>query len=251
MRRPRDGCERTLQALGAELDLLVVDGERDAHPPGAARAEALARRDDDAVLGEQRFGRQPVGQLEPDVERSLADGRFRERGRDRVAPALVRVDALGDRVLRARERGDRRRLQRREDADAAVIVEQVDPLDDLGVADDEADAPARHPVGLRHRPHLDADVLRAGRREEALRAPAVEDDVDVRGVVDDGAARSTRPGDGVLEDAVGHADGARIRGVVEVERRRGRRGGEVGRPAPSGSSGTVSSCAPASAGPDG
>ena len=119
------------------------------------------------------------------------------------------VDPLGDRVLRAFERGDRRCLQRREDADAGVIVEQVDPLDDLGVADDEADAPAGHAVRLRHRPHLDADVLRAGRREEALRSPAVEDDVDVRSVVDDRAAGPVRPGDRVLEDAVGRTDGAR------------------------------------------
>ena len=48
------------------------------------------------------------------------------------------------------------------------------------------------------------------------------------------AARPVRPGDGVLEDAVGHTDGAGIRGIVEIQRCRGWRGGEVGRPAPLG-----------------
>ena len=52
--------------------------------------------------------------------------------------------------------------------------------------------------------------------------------------MDDGAARPVRPGDGVLENAVGHADGAGIRGIVEIQRSRGGRGGEVGRPAPLG-----------------
>ena len=42
--------------------------------------------------------------------------------------------------LRPFERSDRRSLQRLEDADPVVVVQQVDPLDDLGVADDEPDA---------------------------------------------------------------------------------------------------------------
>ena len=202
--RPREGNddpdlhaahrrERAVQPLGAELDRLVGDGEREPRPAGAARAEALARRDRDAVLEQQRLGGEPLGQPEPDEERALAHDRLRQRRGDHVAPALVRVDALLDGVLRPFERGDRRGLERREDPDAVVVVQQVDALDDLRVADDETDAPARHAVGLRHRPHLDADVLRAGRREEALRRAAVEDEVDVRGVVHDRAVRSGVP----------------------------------------------------------
>ena len=52
-------------------------------------------------------------------------------------------------------------------------------LDDLGVADDEADAPAGRAERLRHRPHLHAHVLRARRREEALGLAAVVDEVNV------------------------------------------------------------------------
>ena len=163
------GSKRVPQALDAELDRLVADREREARPAGAARAEALAGSNGEPMLLEQPFGREPFGQPEPDEERALADRRLRKHGGNRVAAALVAGDALGDRVLRPFERGDRGALQRLEDADAIVIVQQVDALDDLGVPDDEPDAPARHAVGLRHRPHLDPDVLGAGSREKALR----------------------------------------------------------------------------------
>ena len=173
----------------------------------------------------------PFGQPQPDVERALADDRYRKRSGESVPARLIRRDALGDRVLRPFERRDSRRLQRREDPDAAVVVEQVDALDHLRVADDEADPPAGHAVGLRHRPHLDADVLRARRREEALGPAAVEDEVDVRGVVDDGTTRAVGPANRCLERAGRSADRARIRRVVEVERRRRGRRIQVRRPA--------------------
>ena len=114
-------------------------------------------------------------------------------GEQRRAGARTSATRSADRLLRPLERGDRGALQRLEDPDALVVVQEVDALDDLRVADDEADAPAGHPVRLRHRPHLDADVLRARRREEALRRAAVVDEVDVGRVVDDGAAGALRP----------------------------------------------------------
>ncbi len=67
--------------------------------------------------------------------------------------------------------------------------------------------------------------------EEALRSPLVEHDVDVGGVVHDRAAGSARPCDRVVEDAVGRTDRARIRRIVEVERRRRGCRGQVRRPA--------------------
>ena len=116
-----------------------------------------------------------------------------ERAASRSRRRSYVATRLGDRFLRPFERGDRRPLQRLEDPDALVVVQEVDALDDLGVPDDEADAPAGHAVRLRHRPHLDADVLRARRREEALRRAAVVDEVDVRRVVDDRAAGPLAP----------------------------------------------------------
>ena len=112
-----------------------------------------------------------------------------------------------------------------------MVALQVDPVDDLGVADDEADAPAGHAERLRHRPHLHAHVFPARRRQEALGRAAVVDEVDVRGVGDDRGARALGVGDRRLVRAGRSARRARVRGVVEERGRRGRRGVEVGRPA--------------------
>ena len=174
------------------LERLVGHRERDASPAGSARPEALARRDGDPVLDEQPLRRQPVGKAEPDVERPFAHGRLGQRRREPVAAALVGGSALLDAVLRAVERRDRGLLERGEDPDARVVAEQVDPLDDLGVPEDEPQPPARHPEGLGHRPELDSDVLRPGRREEALGLAAVEDEVVVGRVVDDRRPRTRR-----------------------------------------------------------
>src|SRR5437763_479413 len=81
-----------------------------------------------------------VRQLDPDVERAFADGVHDLE--DAVAAALVRRRALGNRLLRAGQRRDRRFLHRAEDPDAAVVVQQVDPLDDLRIAEHEAEPPA-------------------------------------------------------------------------------------------------------------
>ena len=114
-----------------------------------------------------------------------------------------------------------------------MVGEQVEPGHDLRVADDEPEPPAGHPVRLRHREHLDADLLRARLGEEALRPVPVEDDVAVGEVVDDRGAGLLRVRDRRREGALGHADRARVRGVVQEDAGDvvARRGGEVGRPA--------------------
>ena len=115
-----------------------------------------------SMLDEQLFRTQPFGEAHPHVERSFGDGSIGKRSTEHVASSFVRFDPLDDRVLRPFECGDRRVLEWCEDADAGVVVEHVDALDDLCVSDDEPDAPTGHAVRLRHRPHLDADVFRAG-----------------------------------------------------------------------------------------
>ena len=139
--------------------------------PAPRGAEALAGRDGDALLDEQALGGNAVGQLDPDVERSFRRRRFGNASRrpNAVAPRLVERAPLGHRLLRTCQRGDRGLLHRPEDPGAQVVGEQVRPRDDLGVADDEPEPPAGHPVALRHREELDADLLRARGREEARR----------------------------------------------------------------------------------
>src|SRR5947207_592951 len=182
------GLERARETFEPEFEGLVADREAQPHPAGATRAEALAGRDHKAVLGEQTLERDAFPKLEPEVERPLA-GHRPEHLEHAVAAALVGVAPLGDRVLRPGQRRDAGLLDRPEDPDAAVVVEQVDPLDDLRVPDHEPDPPAGHPVGLGHREHLDPDLLRAGRGEKAARLAPVEEEVAVRAVVHDG-----RPG---------------------------------------------------------
>jgi hypothetical protein len=98
-----------------------------------------------------------------------------------------------------------------------VVVQQVDALDDLRVPEHEAEPPAGHPVRLRHREHLDADLLRAGRGEEALRLAAVEDEVAIGEVVHDRGIGLLRVRDRGLERPIACDDGARVRGVVQVD----------------------------------
>ena len=139
---------------------------------------------------------------------------------DLVASALVDRAALLDRLLRPGQRGDARRLDRPEDARAHVVSEQVEPLDELGVPDDEAEPPAGHAVGLRHGEHLRADLPRARLGEEARRPPSVELEVGVGEVVEDERPRPLRPAHGLREDARRRRGRARVRRVVEVERGR-------------------------------
>jgi hypothetical protein len=186
------------------------------------RAEPLARRNGDPVLGEQSLGRHLGRELEPDEERPLAARLRGELASQRidhaVAPLLVPCDSIRDAVLRPVERRDACLLDSPEHTRADVIREQFQPCDQLGVPDDEAQPPARHPVGLRHREHLDAHLLRTRLGKEARRAAAVEDQVAVREVVDDDGSRLLGETNGVTEDARRRRDRARIRRVVQVHR---------------------------------
>ena len=85
--------------------------------PRAARAEAFARREREPVLGQEALGGQALRQLEPDVERSLADrARPAAPRATRSRRRLVARAALLDRVLRAGQRCDPRLLHGAEDA---------------------------------------------------------------------------------------------------------------------------------------
>src|SRR6266542_2108163 len=210
------GLEDAGEALEPALERLVADREREPDPAGAARAEALARRDRDALLGEKALERDPLRELDPDEERPLAGDRPDHLGHP-VAPALVDVATLGDGLLRAGQRRDAGLLDRPEDPDTAVVVEQVDPLDDLRVPDHEPDPPAGHPVGLGHREHLDAYVFRARRRQETARLAPVVDEVAVGEVVHHGRAGLVRVLDGLLKRAVRHRDRAGVARVVQID----------------------------------
>ena len=96
-------------------------------------------------------------------------------------------------------------------------------LDDLRVPRDDPRAPPGHVPPLRGREDLDPDVLRAGGLEEARRAVAVEADLRVRVVVDDGQVVPARELDCALEIARLHDRARRIvRVVQEQEVRAGR-----------------------------
>src|SRR5919197_5905198 len=64
-----EGAGETLEPL---LQGLVANGEAEPDPARAARAEALSRRDREAVFGEEALRGHPLGELQPDVERALA-----------------------------------------------------------------------------------------------------------------------------------------------------------------------------------
>ena len=99
-----------------------------------------------------------------------------------------------------------------------MLLDEVQPRDDLRIADDEAEPPAGHAVALREREHLDADLACAVLGEEALGPAAVEDEVGVGEVVHDRRARLVRELDRLGEDAGRSRDGGRVRGIVEVDR---------------------------------
>ena len=90
---------------------------------------------------------------------------------------------------------------------------------DLGVADDEAEPPAGHAVGLRQREELDADLLRTRLGEEARRPPPVEDEVAVGEVVQYDRSGALRVGDRLRECPLGHRGRDRVRRVVQIDRR--------------------------------
>ena len=125
--------------------------------------------------------------------------RRRGRGAPRTAPAARRPSPA------ARQRGDRRPLERDEDPGADVLLQPGHARDQLGVPEHEAEPPARHPVALREREELDADLPRAGLRQEARRRAAVEDEIAVREVVQDRGAGPLREADRLREHALGRS----------------------------------------------
>src|SRR5690606_5857704 len=160
----RSGRPRLDEAVAAEgfadapqglPDPLLVLDQREAYMRVAIVAEADARRHGDLGLGQQLLGEleRPhrlvgIGDLGPDVHRRLGHvdvpAEVGEPPREHVAPLLVAEAHLLDVVLRSLERGDRRHLHRREHAVVVVALDAGERIDELAVADHEADAPARH-----------------------------------------------------------------------------------------------------------
>ena len=103
----------------------------------------------------------------------------------------------------AGQRRDRCPLQRDEDPGAHVLLQPRHPRHELLVPEHESEPPARHAVALREREELDAHLACAGLGEKALRPAAVEDEIAVREVVEDGSVRPVGEGDRLGEDAVG------------------------------------------------
>ena len=173
---------------------------------------------------QQVLARHAVREAEPDEERALA-ARVEpaERGDHPVAPPLVERAPLLDRLLRPGQRRDARLLHGHEHAGEDVVLEILDPRDELRVPDREAEPPARHPVRLRHGEQLEPDLARAVLREEAGRPAAVEDEVAVGEVVQQPRARVLRPLDRFGEDARRRGGRGRVGRVVEIERGRLRR----------------------------
>src|SRR3954451_20223580 len=102
------------------------------------------------MLLEQSLRRDPVRQPEPDEERPFTV-RFhalqcRQRG---VASPLVRRAAGLDALLWPVERRDARALQRNEDTGELMVLQVLDPADELRIPDREAEPPAGHAVRLR------------------------------------------------------------------------------------------------------
>ena len=125
----------------------------------------------------------------------------------RAGPCTARRGASGtwraisvDALLRAFERRDRRDLHRRERAVVVIALDARQRVDEVLVADHEADAPARHVVALRHREELDRDVARARHLHDRRRLPAVERDVGVGEVVHDVDVVLARERDDPLEE---------------------------------------------------
>ena len=130
-----------------------------------------------------------VGDARPDEHRPArlrhvpADAR--EPVAERVAPAavdLADVRRVLGRLAHRHGRGDLDRLER------PVVEVRLQPRerrDDVGVPDDEADAPAGHREPLRQRVELDRDLARALGREDRGRFVPVERDVGIGEVVHD------------------------------------------------------------------
>ena len=154
------------------------------------------------MLGQQPLGGQPFGQLEPDVERPLADRAQRQRLEHAVTAGLVARAALLDRVLRAGQRGDPGLLHAAEDAGPVVVWSRL-------IRSTISALPTTNP---RRQPAIpyDFDIEKSstptsfapGVARKLSRRAAVEDEVAVGEVVDD---ERRRVGDRRGEHALGRA----------------------------------------------
>ena len=106
-----------------------------------------------------------------------------------------------------------------------IALDARQRADHLGVAQAEADAPARHVVALRQREDLDGDFLGALHLQNAGRPVAVEAQVGVGEIVHHHGAVMARQADDLLEEIEVHA---LRRGIVR-ERNQDHRGGFVDR----------------------
>ena len=182
---------------------------------------------------EQALGGQPLGQPQPDVERALADRRLGQRGDEQVAPALVvarrapRPSPAGPSSAAIAASCSGAKMPTREWSFSRLMRSTISAL--------PTTKPIRQPghaVRLRHRPQLDArrPSRPASRGSSRGSRPSKTRSMYAASCTTAPPVRS-RPGDRGLERAGRRADRARVRGVVEVERGRRRRGVEVGRPA--------------------
>ena len=121
------------------------------------------------------------------------------------------------------KRSNRRDLDGREGAVVEVALEPRERVDQLLVADHEADAPAGHVVGLREREELDGDIFGAGNLKDAGRLVAVEGDVGVGEVLDEPEAVLAGERDEAREERQLDALCGRVRREVDDERLGARR----------------------------
>ena len=153
--------------------------------PGLTATLGLARQANRGLEGAERAQR--LGQRRPDEHRPerRLDGPARagEPGAERVAAAPVDLAELARVIDGLAQRDGRGDLDRLERPVVEVRLQLCERGDDLGAADDEADAPAGHREGLRQAVELDRALGGAVGREHGRRLVAVEGDVGVREVV--------------------------------------------------------------------
>src|SRR5215831_17069600 len=202
-------------------DALLVLHERETNVAFAVLAEADTRRDRDL-----RFLNEELRELQrAEAAEGFGDRRPHEHCALRLghAPAeLVEavhqhvtafsmdLDDLLDALLVGLERHDAGDLDRLEGAVVEVRLDAGEGADHTCVAADEPKPPPRHVVRFRGREDLDADLSRAGYREERRRLVAVEREVGVREIVNDHQPVLARKVDDLHEELAVHAHRGRI-----------------------------------------
>src|SRR4030042_2922799 len=93
---------------------------------------------------------------------------------DHITPGLILLVLFDHILLAVPQRDNAGYLDRLEDAVIVITFYRGEIIDHIPVARHEADAEARHVVGLAHRSKFDADILRPFDRKEARRLVAVE-----------------------------------------------------------------------------